>query len=193
MPNSPSPAFMRLSYHSAYGVHTADIPTTIWLNTTSPGGHGVFEDHVAGSVDADGMIQALAALLVPFFPVTVNYDTYTIYTIADLVSPPIPRTSNVINLPGTSSVPGWSKATQATINWRTVDAGLFKIVLLDMATNSDFDPVRTLPGSGAIFDLDAFITDTAQGFLGRDNSRPATFIGLFKDINKKLRKAYRMN
>jgi hypothetical protein len=73
-----------------------------------------------------------------------------------------------------------------------VTGGIAKIVMLDFRSNGDFATVRSLPGSGDLFDLDAQFTDETHAWAAADNTRPKTFLGAFRTLNEKLRKAYRM-
>lgn len=192
MSSSLFPAFFRVFQHSDFGLHVHTTPTLGWNDDASAGGHGSFDTWAGSTTDADAMITDFVTILADFYPSTVVFDSYIIYTMDSPTADPEPRTGNTLAVPGTVSGGGWSKAVQATMVWRTVAFGLLKVVLLDCASGNAYDKIATLPGSGPIFDLDALLVDNTKGFSGQDNAQPGTFIGQTKTLNEKLRREYRM-
>lgn len=193
MPSSLSPAFVRINYHSAYGLHTQTIPTLDWAPTFAIGGKGNFGTWDTIGYDADAMIQELITAEADIMPAGVEFDNYIIYTQATPTADPQPRASGTLAIPGAVASPGWNKAVQVTISMRTSNFGIFKLVLLDAATGDDFaKETVTVPMSAlqAIFDI---LIDTARGWSGQDNGRPETFISQTKDLNDRLRKTYRLS
>lgn len=186
------PSCVRINYHSAYAPHSQLIPTLQWNDAVSSGGTGTFDTHAGGPIDADTMINALAAVLAGILPDTASFDSYIIYNVDNTTEQLIPQVSKPMVIAGLDTTPGWDKATQVTMNWRTLDVSLFKIVLLDCATNNSFDKTLALPGSGVLFDADALVTDVDNGWAGRDNTKPASFISQTVTLNEALRKRYRM-
>lgn len=186
------PSCVRINYHSAYAPHSQLIPTRQWNDVVSSGGQGTFDTHNSGSVDADTMINDLATALAGILPDTASFDSYIIYNVDPDTEQLLPQTSKPMVIAGLDTTPGWSKATQVTMNWRTNEVGIFKVVLLDNATNNVFDKTLALPGSGVLFDVDALVTDADLGWSGRDNARPVSFISQTVTLNEALRKRYRM-
>lgn len=186
------PSCVRINYHSAYAPHSQLIPTLQWNDVVSTGGAGTFDTHASGSIDADTMINDLADILSGILPDTASFDSYIIYNVDSETEQLIPQVSKPMVIPGLDATPGWDKATQVTMNWRTLDISIFKIVLLDAATNNSFDKTLALPGSGVLFDTNALVTDMDNGWAGRDNTRPASFISQTVTLNDALRKRYRM-
>ena len=43
------------------------------------------------------------------------------------------------------------------MQWRTLSFGLFKLNILDAATNNSFEKTSSLPGSGVLFDANALL------------------------------------
>jgi len=191
MANDIAPAFVRLNYHSLYGTHSATIPTLAWLNTVAPGGAGEFETHSGSSVDADSMINDLVDGLSGIYPTTSTFDNYIIFTVPAPGAAPQPRVSKILDVDGTLGTPGWTKAVQVTMNWRTTGFNLFKLVSLDCGSSNNFDRATVIAG-GSLAAIDALVTSNVLGWAGRDNNRPATFVSQTVDLNDALRQRYRM-
>lgn len=187
------PSCVRINYHSPIAPHSQLIPTLQWNDVASPGGAGTFTTHSAGSVDADDMINNLANALSAILPDGSTFDSYIIYNVDPDTEQLIPQTSKAMVIAGLDDTPGWWKAAQTTMTWRTIDANLFKIVVLDSATNNLFDKTLALPGAGALFEVDELVTDIDQGWAGRDNTRPGTFVSQTVTLNEALRKRYRLS
>ena len=191
MPASPAPAFFRINYHSAFGPHTAQVPTLAWEADPSFPIAGKFVTWDGGTVDADVMINDYVTALLPFYPSTVVFDNYIIFSQPTPSDDPLPVASNVFTaLVGTATGAGWTKAVQLTMSVRSTNFGIAKYVFLDAASGDLFDPIRSPDASMTA--LLAIVSDTTRAFSAQDNGRPVTFIGLTKDLNDKLRKAYRM-
>lgn len=188
--NSLSPAFVQIQYHSAYAPHVMTLPTTNW---TADADYGLFETWAGGTKAADDMIEELILLMVPFFPSTVEFDYWTIFTKADGTAPNIPRVGKASGEPGTAVAPGATKATQATWSFKTEGTGLSKIVMLDVNTNNSFEKVTPGELAGAALALaDKWTADT-EGWSGRDNTQPSFFLQIAYTINEKLRREYHMD
>jgi hypothetical protein len=184
MAESAAPAFFRVNYHSAYGPHTLQVPTLEWVG-------GLFTTWASGTVADDVMITDYVTALLPFYPSTVVFDNFLVFTQASPSSDPLPVNSGTFtSLVGSAGTPGWTKAVQLTMSVRSDTFGVAKYVFLDAASGNNFDPIRTADGSMTA--LMTVLSDVANGFAARNNGRPNTFIGLTKTLNEKLRKAYRM-
>jgi hypothetical protein len=189
MPASVAPAFVKINYHSAYGAHVAIVPTLAW---NAGAGQGDFATHAGGITAADAMIQDLCNVLIGILPTTASYDNYVIYDQPDPDDLAVPVASNTIGVAGLDATPGWDKATQVTMTFRTTNFSTFKIVVLDAATNGDFSKTTVVPGSGVLFDVLGLVSDASLGWAGRDNGRPNNLISQTVTLNEKLRRAYRL-
>jgi hypothetical protein len=192
MSNSPAPSTVRINYHSEFGVHSQNICALEWSPPSGGFTYGSFLSWSLVARDADDMIKDLVNVLVTLVPTSVTFDNYTIFTYADETADPVPVASNVLDIDGTNLVPGWYKAVQTTISMRTTNFGLFKLVLLDSASSSSFDPIFGLSPSPALEDIVDQVKDQGNAWSGRDNGRPDVLISQTKTLNEALRKAYRM-
>jgi len=191
MPQSINPSFVRINYHSVYGLHSMTLPTLQWNDVVSANNHGQFDTWDNVGIDAQDMIEALVTLLAPFFPDTLIFDNWIVFNKPVDPGPSYPQTAEaLVSFEGSSGTPGWSQAVQTTISLRTEDFGISKLVLLDSASGNSFDKVLVPDTETAA--LIAEFTSTGNGWSGRDNSRPNSFISLTSTLNEKLRRAYRM-
>lgn len=189
MANSKAPAFFKCNYHSIYGAHVAVVPTLSW---NAGAGSGEFATHAGGVVDAETMIVDLYTALAGLAPVDTTFDNYVIFDQPDPDDLPVPVASGDLSIVGIETTPGWNKATQATMTFRTTNFGVFKIVTLDCATNNLFDKTTVVGGAGVLFDVFTVVSDPANGFAGQDNGRPNNLISQTVTLNEKLRRAYRL-
>lgn len=165
------------------------IPCLAW----NPGsGSGQFDNWSGGTKDADLMINDLCDKIVAIMPDTSFFDNYVIYSQPDPDDLPTPVAQGTLGTQGLDTTPGWYKAVQVTMNFRTNLFGIMKIVVLDAATNNNFDKTTVLPGSGALFDIFNQLTSSTNGWSGQDNGQVAGFISQTITLNEKLRRAYRM-
>lgn len=192
MPFSPFPSAVKINYHSAFAPHSELIPTLQWEAFPDVNGSGSFTTHAAGTVDADDMINALASALAGILPDSCTFDGYTIYNHNVGTDALEPIRSKAMVIAGLDSTPGWFKAAQTTMSFRTTGFNAFKIVILDSATNNVFDKTLALPGSGVLFDVFNLVSDSSNGWAGRDNNQPDTFVSQTVTLNEALRKRYRM-
>jgi hypothetical protein len=188
---SLAPAFFIISSHNVWAPHKMTVPVRAWGDNVVAGGSGTFTNWEDDGIDADAMIQAFCALLQPVFPTDWTFDSYTIYTKADEESPSNPVAFKEIALDG-ENVAAYVPATQSTWSFRTENLNRWKLVFLDLPVPTGF--AKTLPADltadgEAIVD---FVTDTANAFSGRDNSRPIGFISATATLNEKLRREYRL-
>lgn len=184
MPSSPAPAYVRINYHSAYGPHTMQVPTLAW-------NANAFNTWAAGTITDSTMINNLVDKLLPFYPDTVEFDNWIIFSQPTPDDEPIPvDASTFTSKIGTAGTPGWSKAVQLTMSVRSTNFGLCKYVFLDGASGDNFDPIRVADAD--MLALLGVVSSSANGWSAQDNGKPDVFIGLTKTMNEKLRKAYRM-
>jgi hypothetical protein len=138
------------------------------------------------------MILALMAKCQPFLPPTSTFDNYLIFNAASEASPLLPVKGDSISLPGTSSVPGWTKAVQAQLNMRSASFNVTKLVFLDAASGNTFDPVTDLTTNADLQALYTEFTKVINGWAARDNAQPSTFSSFDRTLNEKLRRRYHM-
>lgn len=192
MPSSPAPASVQINYHSEFGVHSSRISTREWSPPSGGFTYGSFLSWSEVARDADDMVKDLTLVLAGIMPATVTFDNYTIFTQADEEADPLPVAGNSIGQAGLEATPGWYKAVQTTISIRTTGFGLFKLVVLDSASNDNFDPVFGLAPSPALSDIFDQVADVGNAWSGRDNGRPNTVISQTKTLNEALRRSYHM-
>jgi hypothetical protein len=192
MANGLNPAFVRLFYHTAFGIHTQTIPTLAWSGTYGTNGAGGYLNHLDNEIDAQDMILALVEELNDFMPSTAVYDNAIIYTQATPTSEALPVRNVTLGEAGTgvgADVP----ASQTTMTLRTEDFGIFKLIWFDATPTTDFLPQRSLPVSGQPLDLFNVVTDPDWAWAGRDGGRPSQFIQVSYTLNEALRRQYRLN
>jgi hypothetical protein len=187
MANSLYPAFVRINYHSDYGPHTMTIPTLEYFPDDLQ-----FGTWSGGRVDGDEMVNDLVDLMVPFFTTTVNFDAYTIYTMASPTAPPLPVFFSEIDTPGTSISTEWTKAVQVTFSLRTVAFGRGKLVFLDAVSEGNFDKITGFSFSVPVQDLLAELSNVLRGWSGRDGAMYAGSDQITYTLNETLRRQYNM-
>lgn len=192
MANSLFPSFVRLFYHTAFGLHSQTLPTLRWEESFGTNGKGGYRNWLDVEVDAQDMIDAIVDELKDFQPTTGIYDSFIIYDMFDETSTPVPVASGDLAVTGTA-VTADVPASQATMTVRTESFGLAKLEWFDATPSTDFLPLRALPGSGQPLDLFNVWTSTSWAWAGRDGARPATFIQVAYTLNEALRKSYRLN
>lgn len=186
MGNSLFPASVLINYHSLLAPHTMMIPTKVH----NPGaGFGTFDTWAAGTKDAQDMIEELVTLMLPFFDAGVTFDNWTIFEYPDAVSPGDPVASAAFSgMTGSDTGATWAGAVETMLIARTDGFGIAKLVLLDSISDNDFNPV--LIPTTRYTNLIAEWFNTGNGWSGRDNAAPVTFLKATKNLNQKLRKEY---
>jgi len=144
-------------------------------------------------VDAEDMIDDLAALMAPFHKDDTSINQATIYTKADEDSPSLPVASKSMAVAGTSSLNTHAKAIQKIMNMRSVGIQPVKLVFLDVPHSAlDFNkeyPADWTAADNALFNNFSAISNA---WAARDNTRPSGKVSITWDINKSLRKRYKM-
>ena len=192
MPNFPGPTNILINSHSAYGFHKMQLNALEWSATPNVGGSGSVNTHSASTVDVDAMVNDLVDKFAPFFPATYHWDNYVVFVSIDEATPPEPVASGSLDQVGTSATPGWSKATQTTLSFRTEAFGLAKIVFLDVDSQDSFDKTLVVPAASPLEALVNEFGDEDNGWAGRDNARPSVYLSACVTLNEKLRREYRM-
>jgi len=191
MPASLFPAFVKIEYQSANAPHVMSLPTLAW-NDPLDGSDGTFDTHGASTVDADTMINDLVDEIAKFYTSGLSFTGYTIFTLPSMTGDPLPKYSAQLSQVGVTTSSTWQKAVQITMTARTSAFGVAKIVMLDAISENNWDRITVLPGSGNVATLWAEWSDVTNGWAGRDNGRPATFLQVSKTLNEKLRRQYHM-
>jgi len=139
------------------------------------------------------MIDDLITLMAEFYPTTVVFDSWTIYTRTGYPNPWQPRVQKNVAVAGTVAVPGLNQAMQATWTMKTAEFNILKIVMLDVATLNSVTKITSATASAdQIAFLDA-LKDDAQAWCGRDKGQPSFFLQIAFTLNEKLRREYKMN
>lgn len=188
MPNSLSPSFVEIDYHSAFGFHKMTIPTLQYDNVNDE-----FATWSAGVVDSTEMIEDFVDTLLPFFPSTVTFDNYTIFNKATPAAVPTPERSAILTgKVGGVATPGWNKAVQFTVTIRTEGFGILKIVLLDIDSGNSFERQGSVSTPSDFTSMMTQLTANNHGWSGQDDTQPNVFLQCSRTLNEKLRKSYRM-
>lgn len=192
-PNSLFPAYVLLSYNSAYGAHFMTLPTLAWDDVSgASGGAGVTETWDSVGRSTDDMVNDLVDLFAPFFKPHVSFKSYTVYTLADAEATPQPRVAKELTQVGTQAGTYWDKAVETTFMMRTTLFGIRRLTFLDAMAPSSFDKIdnfSTSPAANAIMDEMALVSN---GWSARDNGRPIFLNQITYTLNEKLRKEYGM-
>lgn len=190
--NSLFPAFVKVDYHTLYGVHSMVLPTLEWVPDSALVA-GKFNSWDASAANADDMIQALVALFAPFFLATTTFDLYTIYTLASAGAKPLPVASAPLDIDGSSVSTSWSKAVQKTLTYRTTEFGVLKHVFLDCPSGNNFDRVNAFGAAADVLAILDELSNEGNAWSARDNGRPTSIMQQSTTLNEALRKQYRMN
>lgn len=191
--NSLYPAFVRINYHSPYGVHTMTIPTLGWDYSGGTPLGGIFAAWDASDREAVDMISDFVNLIKPFFLATTTFDNFTIYTMASAEADPTPVFAGELAIDGTSVETEWAKAVQMTWTFRTSLFGIFKLVFLDVPSASGFDKILSFGASPEAEAVRDYLAADTNGFAGRDGGQVSVLDQISFTLNEKLRREYHMN
>lgn len=187
-PNFLGPYWVQLNY-TGYTPHTMTIPTKNW---NPSGSVGTFDIWSGGTINALTMVNNLVTALLPLFNADISFDNYLVYKQLLPTDEPQPVASeNFSGKIGTSSTCGWAAATERIFLARTTAFGLCKLSLLDSCTNDNYNPIRS-PGAVDQALITEWFSD-ANGWSGRDNFQPNTFLKITTNLNQKLRKELRLD
>lgn len=192
MANSIAPSFVQIRYQSAYGLHTATVPTREYTPGITPDILGTFPRWSDDApVDADDMIQFLVDALADGFHTTATIIDATIFNQPDPDLPATPTGFLLLGEVGTNASTAWRKANQMTLTFRTTLYGTAKLVTLD-TPHSSYD--RFVAGDAAawVAALAGVFMNTAYAWSGRDGGRPAQWLQGTVTLNERLRRAYKM-
>lgn len=185
------PGYVEINYELAgFGPHTMTRPTRQWEGTpfTTPGS---FPTWNGGTVSAAIMIEDFIDLLLPIYTDDVSFTGYTVYTVSAPGADPVPvYAANLTGKVGTNIFTGQVASWQNTYNFLTADGSNAKIVLMDCATGNQVKKTATVTGDDAA--LVAAFVDPDNAWAGRDDTRPVAFRQLSVNVNKALKKRYRL-
>lgn len=192
--NSLAPAFVRIFYHSAFAPHVMTRPTNAWSPPSGGFTNGSVLDWTGAARDIDDMVKDFVNAIKPGFSADVTFDNYIVYTQADEDAEPLIAALGDLSIDGTFVGSAQEKAAQCTYSLLDSEGAKAKIVLLDSALLTDFEPI------GAVGDLTAaeqamiaeFIS-TANGWASRNGARPTIFRKATYKLNDALRRSYRMD
>lgn len=187
--NSLYPAFVRIHYHSPFGLHTMTLPTLAY-STAAPGEVGNFATWDEDSIVAPVMVNNLVAVLLDEYePTDITFDSFDIFTMDSPSADPQWQYGEALGDIGTGvDLDGWRQATQATFTFRTSLGGISRLVLLDKPTNNAFGRY-TVPSAPETAIIDEF-TAVTNGWAGRDGGRPLVFKNVTVKTNDRLRREY---
>jgi hypothetical protein len=188
-PNSLSPAFVVINYHSAYGAHKMTLPTLQY----NPGSPGTFDVRGGGTMDASEMVNDFVDLIKPFFPADVEFDFWEGFLKATPTADNVLKISESLTQVGTNAAPGWTKATEAVWSFKSDLNGLYKLSMLDMGNADSWDKVTFSDLAGDALTFVNYLIDDAHGWAARDDGQPVTFLQISYGLNKALRRKYNMN
>lgn len=193
-PNSLYPAYVQIDYHTVYAPHKAIIPTRAWFPTSITGSLGSYEGWNSTPVDAEDMVNALVDALKPYYLGTTVFDLVTVFTIANELAPiAIPRASVALTQVGTSTATVPSKAVQNVFTFRTEEAHILKLYLLDAPViGGNFDRSARGTWTANEIAIESELKADGNAWAGRDGAQVSSGIAITKTLNEKLRREYRM-
>jgi hypothetical protein len=193
-PFSLYPAFTRINYRTAYAPHSMTLPNYGWSPVSVGHTMGTYLGADDVQYDALDVLEALSALLAEIFVPSTTIGEAIIYTMAAPVGQAIPRVSHDLATPGVNTNTTWAEAVQLQFTFRTAEFNKFKLVMLDVPADDDFNKYTSLSGLNVAYqNLADFITDPAGSFCGRDRQKPTTLVSMIHDLNDGLRKRYRLS
>lgn len=187
--NSLHPSFVRIHYHSPFGLHVMTLPTLQFTNV-APGVAGDFETWDEVGKDAIDMVTELVTELCDQYQEEdITFDSFDVFNMATPTSDPEWRYGGTLAMDGTGvALTGWRQATQATFTFRTTLGGIMRLVLLDKPTNNAFGRY-TVPGAPELAIINE-ITSDGNGWAGRDGGQPLVFKNVTVKTNDRLRREY---
>lgn len=183
------PAYVKIAYHSAFGIHSHTLPTRE-LVTTGLGDSGSYDTWDEGTIAAATMVETFIDKCVEVVPSTTVYDKYTLYSWNNETQIYNPIFEKSYGGAGTAvGLTGQAKAVQQTISFRTIGFGLLKVAFLDRPGGNNWgniDPGETWT------EIIAEITAASNAWSGRDQYRPFNYTNTSVSLNKRLRRKYGM-
>lgn len=185
------PAFLIATYSTSMAIHKQTLPLRNW----SAGDVGNPEGYVDRwnddtPIPVEPMLLDLLAQMAACAPITTKWSQYTIYTMASPTAAPQPRYNASIDIDGTDATAGWTPGVQLQWNFRTTLFNSAKLVLLDAASDNDFNKISNPLDFPIYADVIDAYTALTNGWAGRDGGRPSVCFSVTKSINDRLHSAY---
>ena len=182
-----APAFLEILYTGASGSHRVQVPTLVptLIPASDP---PAYEFSTGGGIDVEDAAQAYGAALATLLSDFSHINSFTMYT-KEVGEPPIPIQSGYLDIAGSAGAPlGGMQAQQLTFSFRTAAAGRFKSVVLDSIRQG----IGTIRAFGSLSPAESnfvsFIVEDSEWIVGRDGSRPTTFLSVSWQRNNALEK-----
>jgi hypothetical protein len=192
MKHDPGPFYAQVKYISGTNPHFMQFSVGNWTPPSGGAPQGKLTSQGSGDLLTTAAINQYVDFLKAFWSSGTTFVNYLIFSKPTPTDIPVPVTGDVLSSAvGTASAGFAEEATQQTINYRTLSFNLMKIVLLDYSEDVSFSKIQTVPGSGPLFDLDAYLHSGDCVVTGRDGAFAGSFISATKKLNDKLRKEYR--
>jgi hypothetical protein len=187
------PSYIEVDYHSDDGHHKMFLPTKQHFPPTEDFAMGYYVNWSDENVDAIEMYTALLESFLPNFPESVAFDSVNFWDFSDEANKFIWSCgTNLVDFVGSSVTPGWFKAAEGILSFRTTLGNVSKLTLLDVATANNWDKKTALEDITALEPTVDAWTSVDWAWAGRDNARPAVFRQYTKNLNEKLRVEYDM-
>lgn len=183
------PSYVKIDYHSPYGMHSHTLPTLQW-SSTGLGNPGSFATHDTVGMAGDIMVTVLVDLLAENVPDTIQYDAFTIFNFDADQDRFLPVYGLSYVAVGSLVVVGQQKAVQVTYSLFTELFHQFKLVLLDRPCANVWGNTTVLAATES--PIITQLTDSGNGWAGRDGARPFLYRGTSISLNKRLRRKYGM-
>lgn len=186
------PDYVQFNYHSAAGIHSMSHSVLEWIDAASAGGQGQFATHLAGSIDAVEMVEGFAAICLPLAASTWAFDSWVVFHRPVVGGPSFPVAgANFTAMVGSNTDGSWYKAVQHTMNFRDVEFNAAKAVFLDVNSSGDWS--KTFAPSTVWADVWEQLRDPEKGWCSRAGLRIDQAVSYTKDLNDRLRKAYKLS
>lgn len=185
------PAFSVIDYHSSRAPHKMVIPTRAWNNLGGTGDQGGYEAWDTTDRDAIEMHEDLITKIADYYPASVTFDRWTVYTMESEDSPAFPRAGGAFtDVVGEAVSPGWWQAVQATITMYDTAFNDAKLVMLDVSSLNVFGITPLGDVDVKVAAIIAEITSEANAWASRSGFRPGTLRSYRTTINNKLERQY---
>jgi len=191
MPESPNPAFVVIDYHSAFGPHKLQLGIADIQNVGDAPDALTATAWDASSRNIKSMVEDLIVEMVGRFPAAASFDSCSVFSQPLPTDLPFFAGAFDVSSIGTAAVPGWSKATQESVNMRDTAGFMVKVVLMDFASGNDFTKYLE-PIAIGVNGITAEMFAVTNAWASRAGNKPSTFISRTATLNEKLRRAYRL-
>lgn len=183
-------SYVKIWYTTAYATHSHTIPTRA-IETTGLGDSGNIENWDGSTQAVAAMVITLMDKLIEIVPASTTYSRFTLYKWQPTELYYAPFYEESYGGAGTGAgLTGNAKAVQATVSIRTAGFSLLKLVFLDRPRANYFG--NTAPVPIDYTEVVAELTSGANGWSGRDGTKPMFGTNESISLNKRLRRKYGM-